>query len=96
MKNCTDKELFSDWNKLQTCDHFYYMSTKCYDGVYKHQYFNPYNSPFDAFVNYMNVLSDFLIRVDEYATRMTQPGLLQHIQNQEEEKPQEQYHLITM
>jgi len=96
MEHCTDKELLSDWNKLQTCDHFYYMSTKSLDGVNAHQYFSPYNSPFDAFVNYMNVLSDFLIRVDEYAAHMGPSGLLQQVQNQEEEKELEHYHLVTM
>ena len=96
MKHCTDKELLGDWYKLQTCDHFYYMSTKYRDGAYRHQFFSPYNSPYDAFVNYMNVLSDFLIRVDEYADLKAPSGLLQQVQNQEEEKEQEQYHLATM
>jgi len=95
MRNCTDKELLSDWNKLQTCDHFYYMSTKLEHGVYAHQYFSPYSSPYDAFMNYMNVLSDFLIRVDDYANSKTLSGLLQQIQNQEEEKAQKLYHLVT-
>jgi alpha-amylase len=96
MKYCTDKELLSDWNKLQTCDHFYYMSTKYQDGAYTHQFFSSYNSPYDAFVNYMNVLSDFLIRVDDYATHKTLQGLPGQVQKQEEEKQQEKYHLVTM
>ena len=30
-----------------------------------HKYFNPYDTPYEAFINYMNVLSDFIIRVDD-------------------------------
>ncbi len=58
-----DKRLKQDWNYLQTSDHFYYMSTKhFYDGS-THSQFSPYQSPYDAFNNYMNVLSDFISRV---------------------------------
>jgi len=50
--------LMDIWGKLQTSDHFYYMSTKYWgDGV--RQVFSPYKSPYDAYINYMNVLSDF-------------------------------------
>jgi len=66
MEACTDKELLSDLNKLQTCDHFYYMSTKCFNDGAVQRFFSPYKSPYQAFVNYMNVISDFLIRVHEY------------------------------
>jgi len=50
---------FSDlFGRLQTSDHLYYMSTKYWnDGV--RQVFSPYKSPYDAYINYMNVLSDF-------------------------------------
>lgn len=59
-----DPKLFTDWKYLQVSDHFYYMSTKFFSDGLVHQYFNPYASPYDAFINYMNVLSDFGIRVD--------------------------------
>lgn len=60
---CQDDIILNDWNKLQTSDHFYYMSTKWFsEGVVKTR-INPYNSPYDAFINYMNVLVDFEIRV---------------------------------
>lgn len=62
---CNMPELFDDWNKLQASDHFYYMCTKWFSDGDVHRYFNPYPSPYEAFINYMNVLSDFLIRVDE-------------------------------
>ena len=59
-----DKELKQDFTYLQVSDHFYYMSTKFFSDGEVHSYFNPYNSPYDAFINYMNVLSDFEIRVN--------------------------------
>lgn len=58
-----DKELLQDWNYLQTSDHFYYMSTKWFSDGEVHAYFNPYKDPYEAFINYMNVLSDFALRV---------------------------------
>lgn len=58
---CTDRRLKQDWIYLQTSDHFHYMSTKHF-GSGQNQ-FSPYMSPYDAFNNYMNVLSDFIGRV---------------------------------
>ncbi|RNC65058.1 glycoside hydrolase family 57 protein [Proteiniphilum sp. X52] len=58
---CTDRRLKQDWLYLQTSDHFHYMSTKHF-GSGQSQ-FSPYMSPYDAFNNYMNVLSDFIGRV---------------------------------
>jgi alpha-amylase len=63
MQKCTDKVIFNDWQKLQNSDHFYYMCTKWFSDGDVHKYFNPYNSPYDAFINYMNVISDFTSRV---------------------------------
>ncbi len=59
-----DEELKKDWNHLQISDHFYYMSTKFFSSREGQKYFNPYDSPYEAFINYMNVLSDFKIRLD--------------------------------
>ena len=53
------------WNFMQTSDHFYYMATKWLSDGDVHSYFNPYDSAYDAFINYMNVLSDFEIEVDK-------------------------------
>jgi alpha-amylase len=69
MAHCTDADLHRDWNYLQASDHFYYMCTKWFSDGAVHHYFNPYNTPYEAFLNYMNVLSDFLIRVKEYAEK---------------------------
>lgn len=62
---CTDRRLKKDWEYLQSSDHFFYMSTKNKDDGASHAAFSPYDSPFAAFTNYMNVLADFLVRVDE-------------------------------
>jgi alpha-amylase len=59
--------LISDFGKLQESDHFYYMCTKFFSDGAVHKYFNPYNTPYEAFINYMNVLSDFEIRVKKSA-----------------------------
>lgn len=58
-----DPEILRDWNFLQTSDHFYYMCTKFFSDGDIHAYFSPYDSPYEAFINYMNVLSDFILRV---------------------------------
>lgn len=52
------------WRFMQTSDHFYYMATKWLSDGDVHSYFNPYDSSYDAFINYMNVLSDFEIELD--------------------------------
>lgn len=64
MEKCTDPGLNKDWNYLQVSDHFYYMSTKYSTDGEVHSYFNPFDSPYEAFINYMNVLSDFKIRLN--------------------------------
>lgn len=62
---CDDRRLKQDWEYLQSSDHFYYMSTKNLADGASHAAFSPYDSPFAAFTNYMNVLADFLVRVEE-------------------------------
>lgn len=59
-----DPEILKKWRYLQTSDHFYYMCTKWFSDGIVHRYFNPYASPYDAFINYMNVLSDFTLLVE--------------------------------
>ncbi len=63
-----DSMLWNDFGHLQESDHFYYMCTKFFSDGEVHKYFNPYDTPYEAFINYMNVLSDFILRVnDEYS-----------------------------
>jgi alpha-amylase len=63
---CNDELILKDWTYLQSSDHFYYMATKFFSDGAVHAYFNPYETPYDAFMNYMNVLSDFEIRLNKY------------------------------
>lgn len=65
-----DEKLIHDWRKLQTSDHFYYMCTKWFSDGDVHKYFNPYESPYEAFINYMNILADLKLRVRK--TKKTQ------------------------
>jgi alpha-amylase len=61
---CNYDLLKKDWAYLQSSDHFYYMCTKFFSDGAVHAYFNPYDTPYDAFMNYMNILSDFEIRIN--------------------------------
>ena len=65
VKCCDDWLIKRDWRYLQTSDHFYYMCTKWFSDGDVHKYFNPYGTPYEAFINFMNVLSDFIIRVEK-------------------------------
>lgn len=58
-----DAKLLDDWRKLQTSDHFYYMCTKWFQDGDVHAYFSPYESPYDAYIAYMNALSDLRLRL---------------------------------
>lgn len=69
----SDQSIQHDWKNLQTSDHFYYMCTKFFSDGAVHNYFNPYSSPYDAFINYMNVLSDFIEQVKTH-TELTEAG----------------------
>lgn len=57
------KKIIDDWRRLQTSDHFYYMCTKWFADGDVHKYFNPYDSPYDAFIAYMNAVTDLKIRL---------------------------------
>lgn len=82
VRMCTDKPLLLDWLILQSTDHFRYMS-------HKDPYRTTYESAYEAFMNYMNVLADFLIRVDaQYPTTIENEELnelLTTINQQEKE-----------
>lgn len=60
-----DQQLISDWRNLQTSDHAYYMCTKWFTDGDVHAYFSPYESPYDAFLYYMNVIRDLRWRLHE-------------------------------
>lgn len=62
---CDNRQLKQDWGRLQASDHLFYMSTKHFADGSSHAAFSPYETPFQAFTNYMNVLADFIVRVEE-------------------------------
>jgi alpha-amylase len=62
---CDNRQLKQDWGRLQCSDHLFYMSTKHFADGSSHAAFSPYETPFQAFTNYMNVLADFIVRVEE-------------------------------
>jgi alpha-amylase len=62
IKTKGDEQLLADWRRLQTSDHFYYMSTKFWADGDVHKYFSPYESPYDAYINFMNVLDNIASR----------------------------------
>lgn len=64
VKRTKNEDLINTYRMLQESDHFYYMCTKFFSDGAVHSYFNPYDTPYEAFINYMNVLSDFELRVD--------------------------------
>ena len=64
VKASGNEDLLRTWRRLQTSDHFYYMCTKWFADGDVHSYFNPYGTPYDAYINYMNVLADFGLTLD--------------------------------
>ena len=64
MSNVKSKSLQESWRRLQTSDHFYYMCTKWFADGDVNAYFNPYQSPYDAYIAYMNAAHDLELRVD--------------------------------
>ncbi len=87
VKSSNDPKILTDWRYLQVSDHFYYMSTKFFSDGEVHKYFNPYESPYDAFINYMNVLSDFTNRVkQQVGVTETETALLKRKLKEKEEQ----------
>lgn len=69
VKRRNNPALLALWRKLTTSDHFYYMCTKWFSDGDVHAYFSPYESPYEAFINYMNALSD----LEESIMKPTRP-----------------------
>ncbi len=63
IKDFGDEKLLADWRKLTTSDHFYYMCTKWFSDGDVHKYFNPYDTPYDSYMSFMNILNDIAIRL---------------------------------
>ena len=60
-----DLAIIEDWRRLQTSDHFYYMCTKWFSDGDVHAYFSPYDTPYEAFMNFMNAVRDLRYRLTE-------------------------------
>jgi len=65
LKEKGDEELLADWRRLTSSDHFYYMCTKYWADGDVHKYFSPYESPYDSYINFMNVLDNVQTRLRE-------------------------------
>ena len=65
VKKAKNKDFEYVWHFMQNSDHFYYMATKWFSDGDVHSYFNPYDSAYEAFINYMNVLADFEIELNK-------------------------------
>jgi len=63
IKGIGDRDLLDDWRKLQTSDHFYYMCTKWFSDGDVHKYFNPYESPYQSYIAFMNIIGDLEMRI---------------------------------
>lgn len=63
VKTKGDEAVIDDWRRLTTSDHFYYMCTKYFADGDVHKYFNPYESPYDSYINFMNVLDNLRSRL---------------------------------
>lgn len=63
-----NEEVLRDWRRLSTSDHFYYMCTKWWHDGDVHKYFSPYESPYQAFIAFSNVLKDLEGRLTPLGT----------------------------
>ena len=63
VKSSGNEQILEDWRKLLTSDHFYYMCTKWFADGDVHKYFNPYDSPYDSYINFMNVMDNLRKRI---------------------------------
>ncbi len=74
-------EIVHDWRRLQTSDHFYYMCTKYWNDGDVHAYFSPYDSPYEAYITFMNTLTDFEEKVTEKIKRSNVDSMHVAIEN---------------
>ncbi len=64
-------ELLDTWRSLLTSDHFYYMCTKYAADGDVHKYFSPYNNPYEAYINYQNIISDLALSLSSQKPQET-------------------------
>ncbi len=69
VKKINNNDLLEKWSRLQTSDHFYYMCTKHWSDGEVHKYFSPFNSPYDAYIYFINALADLEISIRAEVSR---------------------------
>lgn len=74
LRATANEELLMKWRCLQNSDHFSYMATKWFSDGQKGLKDNPFETPYDAFINYMNVISDLSIQVRSNASASAAPA----------------------
>ena len=74
IKATYDKEIINNWRKLQISDHFYYMCTKYFADGDVHKYFNPYDTPYDSYINFMNALDNLNTQCSAVLSRRERPS----------------------
>jgi alpha-amylase len=77
IKSTGNKNLIDDWAKLLTSDHFYYMCTKYWNDGDVHKYFSHYNTPYDAYINFMNVVTDLEYVLENALEQKKEEDILQ-------------------
>lgn len=89
VKGMSDQTILKQWRYLLTSDHFYYMATKTSGDANVHAYFSPYPSPYEAFINFMNVVADFSIHA-----KAAQESSLEKASAQGEHERQKQNEIV--
>jgi alpha-amylase len=89
------RDIIENWRKLQTSDHFYYMCTKWSEDGDVHAYFSPYQSPYDAYIAFMNALSDLQLRVSYAVAEREQQELEKQESEPVPEETQKDYPDVT-
>ncbi|MFQ6049304.1 MAG: hypothetical protein ACE5K7_08070, partial [Phycisphaerae bacterium] len=87
VKASGDPDLLHDWRRLQTSDHFYYMCTKWFADGDVHKYFNPYESPYDSYINFMNVLDHVRSRIGKRSSGQQRPAAPDAVRTQAVRSP---------
>lgn len=65
VKQLNNADVLAQWAKLLTSDHFYYICTKYWSDGDVHKYFSPYDSPYEAYMYYINALADFELELNK-------------------------------
>jgi alpha-amylase len=74
VKRVNNSEILAYWRYLQTSDHFYYMSIKTDSDGSVHSYFSPFPSSYEAFINYMNVVTHLTLQINEEKNKLVRDG----------------------